>query len=174
MVNRIVKLPINHSFFLFGARGTGKSTLLKGQFGAIKHHWIDLLDDMVLDKYLMNPQLLQQEIQALDRPKRPEWIIIDEVQKAPRLLNVVHQMIEGENKQKFALTGSSARKLKQKGVNLLAGRAFVENLFPLTALELGKGFNLSDTLQWGTLPHATNLTDPEDKKKYLLAFLLTH
>src|SRR5258708_3847104 len=132
MVIRMAKLPTNNSFFLFGARGTGKSSLLKVVFEGKNTLWIDLLNEDVLEKYLLRPQVLAEEINVLRDEQKPEWVIIDEVQKAPRLLNVVHQLIESPNKIKFALTGSSARRLRQKGVNLLAGRAWIENLFPLT------------------------------------------
>ncbi|MBI3295276.1 MAG: AAA family ATPase [Deltaproteobacteria bacterium] len=119
----MLELPKGQSFFLFGARGTGKSSLLKERFSLKKTLWLDLLNDTTLEKYLLSPQMLVQEVEGLKPRERPKWIVIDEVQKVPKLLNAVHQMIESDLGIHFALTGSSSRRLKQKGVNLLAGRA---------------------------------------------------
>jgi len=94
---------------------------------------------------------------------KPEWVVIDEVQKAPKLLDVVHSEIE-KRKIKFALTGSSARKLKKGGANLLAGRAFVNYLYPLTFVELETEFRLIDALSWGTLPFVVNSSDDIERK----------
>ena len=131
--------PSNHSsFFLFGARGTGKSTWLKDHFLQENVLYFDLLDPAIENLFLTQPQRFKEQIlSALEKQQKLNWIIVDEVQKCPALLNYVHMLIE-EKKLKFALSGSSARRLKQKGVNLLAGRAFIEHLFPLTQWEIGR------------------------------------
>ena len=118
----------------------------------------------------MHPELLREEYLALPLIKRPTLIVIDEVQKLPKLLDVVHSMIE-EFKVRFILTGSSARKLKQKGANLLAGRAFEYHLFPFTSIELGAHFDLQQALTFGLLPKIWNLTDDEDKKDFLRSYV---
>lgn len=173
MVNRFIKLPKSNSYFLLGPRGSGKSSLLKARFSGEKCLWIDLLDDDLLDRYQINPQALKNEILGLSAAQKPNWVVIDEVQKAPKLLNVVHQLIESNLKINFVLTGSSARRLKQKGTNLLAGRAFVEYLFPFTHNELNENFDLCQVLSWGTLPKIFSLDD-ESKANYLRSYALTY
>ncbi len=102
-----------------------------------------------------------------------EWVIIDEVQKAPKLLDIVHKLIK-ERRFKFALTGSSARKLKRGAANLLAGRAHVYNMFPLTCKELGGDANLDEVLKFGTLPEIFSLNDPKAKAKFLKSYAHTY
>ena len=131
MIPRILKIPKSSSFFLFGARGTGKSTLLKQSFENDQCLWIDLLNPEVEERLLQKPMTLKELWASQKKP----WVVIDEVQKLPKLLDVVHAMIENEG-VKFALTGSSARKLKRGQANLLAGRAFSLELFPFCAPEL--------------------------------------
>ena len=106
---------------------------------------------------------------------KPEWIIIDEVQKIPQILDVVHQLIE-KHQVKFALTGSSARKLKRAQANMLAGRAFNFSLFPLSFEEINDKFVLQDALRWGTLPKlfAGELVETIDKKRYLKSYVSTY
>ena len=171
MFNRVVKFPQNNSFFLFGARGTGKTFLLKERFEASQALYIDLLDPEQNETYSLRPQTLAEQIAAL--PKETDWIIIDEIQKAPKLLDLVHQQIETSH-FKFALSGSSARKLKHGGANLLAGRAFVKHLFPLTAREIGERFSLESALAWGTLPRLFLLNNPADKLDFLRAYTYTY
>ena len=156
MYNRLFKPPTK-SFFLFGPRGTGKSTLLKQQFP--KAHTVNLLLERQYQSYLMNPETFYNEIQGI-KPKT--WIIVDEVQRLPNLLNYVHQLIE-EKKWNFVLTGSSARKLKSTGINLLAGRAITKTLHPFVPLELGDDFNLMQSLKTGTLPIIWDGNDKEDR-----------
>ncbi|MBD3347095.1 MAG: AAA family ATPase [Chitinivibrionales bacterium] len=176
MYERQLHLSKNYSFFLFGMRGTGKSTLLKHSFKDSNVFWIDLLlaeEDL---KYRKNPDILKHEITALKNDNNlPQFVIIDEIQKIPALLDVVHYLIENE-KLKFALTGSSARKIKRGGGNLLAGRAFVQNLFPLTHIELGKDFSLEKALAWGTLPALYNeqIDSQTDKTRFLKAYVYTY
>ena len=174
MVKRLCKLSKTNSYFLFGARGTGKSSLLQETFKNKNSLWIDLLNEELLDQYQLQPQSLLQQIKLLPKDKRPHWIIIDEVQKAPKLLNVVHQIIESNLGIKFALTGSSARRLRQKGVNLMAGRAWVEDLFPFTHRELGDSFDLNQVLKWGSLPKMLSLKDDQEKANYLRSYALTY
>ncbi len=171
MFHRIADLTHSNSFFLFGPRGTGKSTLLHDRFKKEKAYFIDLLDPTLEDLFHRNPGELQQQVAAL--PAKIQWIVLDEIQKAPRLLDVVHHLIESSNRR-FILTGSSARKLKRGASNLLAGRAFVYALHPLTFLELGDAFNLKDVLHWGTLPKIFHLNSAQDKSAYLRAYALTY
>ncbi|MFH1653420.1 MAG: AAA family ATPase [Pseudomonadota bacterium] len=171
MFHRLLNPLKSNSFFIFGARGTGKTTFLKSFFSNIKTIWIDLLDPTVEDNYSRRPNLLGQQIEAVLGDI--EWVVIDEIQKTPKLLNLVHKYIEEYN-IKFALTGSSARKLKRGSANLLAGRAFMNYLFPLTHVEMGEFFDLGSALQWGTLPKAVLLNSPEEKKAFLDAYALTY
>jgi predicted AAA+ superfamily ATPase len=99
--------------------------------------------------------------------------VIDEIQKAPKLLDLVHQQIES-SRFKFALTGSSARKLRHGTANLLAGRAFVYHLFPLTAGEIGDQFSLQAALSWGTLPRAVTLGSDHNRRDFLRAYTHTY
>ncbi len=171
MVNRIIQFTAKNNFFLFGARGTGKTHLLKERYASEGNWYIDLLNPELARKYLLQPSVFVQELAA--RKPVPEWVIIDEVQKAPALLDLIHQRIESD-KQKFILSGSSARKLKRGAANLLAGRAFVYNLYPLTAKEIGDQFDLGEALSWGTQPKLLELTDTQDKKEYLRAYANTY
>jgi len=168
MVNRNCILSKTNSFFLFGARGTGKSTLVKEHLKSVPHLYVDLLR-------LAERDSLSEDPDALERRILPgmEWVFIDEVQRVPGILDTVHRLIE-ERGTKFALTGSSARKLKAGGANVLAGRAFVSELFPLTSTELGEQFNLEDALCWGGLPKLQSLKSSEDKIAYLESYALTY
>ena len=169
-VSRLCSLPEHNSFFLFGARGTGKTTLLK-QLPFLKDaFYIDLLNNDTEEKYALNPQLLLEQVRAM---KDGEWVIIDEIQKNPKLLGHVHILIE-ERKINFALTGSSSRKLKRGGADLLAGRAWSFSLFPLTARELGQDFDLQQALQWGTLPKVVFLSSSQDRSRFLRTYAQTY
>lgn len=171
---RICKPLKLNSFFLFGARGVGKTTFL-GSYLPNKKIWmIDLLDNAIEDQYARRPDQLFEQIAA--RAAELEWVVIDEIQKVPALLNTVHRILETTEFKppKFALTGSSARKLRRGSANLLAGRAFVYNLFPLTHLELGEHFDLDTVLNWGSLPKIFNLADHESRSEYLRAYGLTY
>jgi predicted AAA+ superfamily ATPase len=164
MYKRSQNLPNNLSFFLFGPRGTGKSSIIKKQF--TDSDYIDLLDSGVYLDLLARPDRLKNYINSPEKP-----IIIDEIQRIPELLNEVHRLIENNN-YNFILTGSSPRKLKKSEANLLAGRALKYNLFPLTAVELGEDFKLEMALEFGMLP---SLYDPEkselDPNKYLESYV---
>jgi len=138
--------PPKGSYFLFGPRGSGKSTWLRRLHPDA--HWIDLLDEGRYQAYLVDPSLFSSELEALaDR----STVVIDEVQRLPNLLNVVHQKIETK-RLRFALSGSSARKLRRGGVNLLAGRALLRHLHAYVPQELGSRFRLDEALDVGTLP----------------------
>lgn len=171
MFQRIVKLTLSNSFFVFGARGTGKSTLIQQRFGEKKILYFDLLDPEVEDRFARKPKLLEDQVLA--QANELEWVIVDEVQRVPKLLNLVHRLIE-KTAVKFILTGSSARKLKRGAANLLAGRAFVYRFFPLTSWEMGQKFNLADYLAWGSLPKVLGYSSVADKADYLKAYALTY
>lgn len=168
MVDRLVNPLTSNSFFLFGARGTGKSTFIKDRF-ALNSLYLDLLDPALEDRLSRNPN----DLHVIVGDSSPEWIIIDEVQKAPRILDIVHSLIESR-KQKFILTGSSARKLKRGGANLLAGRAFVYELFPLVSYEIGEHCHLPSLLQFGSLPKVVTTQSLEERKTYLRSYALTY
>jgi predicted AAA+ superfamily ATPase len=164
MYSRLLKSPRAKSFFLFGPRGTGKTTWVKATFpDAI---YLDLLEAEVYNDLLANPQRLENFIPKAFR----DWIIIDEVQRIPDLLHEVHRLIE-KYKYKFVMTGSSARKLRRRGPNLLAGRALTYRMHALTAVEFGKDFNLSHSLTHGQLP---SVHTEEDPKKYLESYVKTY
>ncbi len=143
---RLLKVPEKKSFFLFGPRGTGKSSWISKTFP--NSHIFDLLESETYNRLLAHPQDL---LSLVPKEKHNFHIVIDEVQRIPALLNEVHRLIENK-KLIFVLSGSSARKLRRQGVNLLAGRALNISMFPLTALEMGKDFNLKDSLKFGMLP----------------------
>lgn len=164
MYSRLLHPPQAKSFWLFGPRGTGKTTWVKSTFpNAV---YVDLLEAEVFNDLLANPQRLQTLI-----PKQfTDWIIVDEVQRIPELLNEIHRLIE-THKWKFVLTGSSARKLRKKGVNLLAGRALTYAMHPLTAIELGSDFDLAHSLTYGQLPCAYTESNPQ---AYLESYVKTY
>ena len=142
---RITKPP-HDSFFLFGPRGVGKSTWSRTHFA--RAHRIDLLDEGRYQDLLGNPRLFADELRTL---RRGSWVVLDEIQRIPGLLNEVHRFIE-ERGLRFVLLGSSARKLKTGGTNLLAGRAQWKVMFPLLPEELGDDFALDTVLRYGSIP----------------------
>jgi predicted AAA+ superfamily ATPase len=189
MFARTCKIPKNNSFFLFGARGTGKTSLLRDQIIGDNLLWLDLLDRRIEDRYALTPDLLYEECKAKSRlhsgsgtsasdhqRKSFDWVVIDEIQKNPRLLDTVHRIIESQEfvPPKFALTGSSARKLRHGGANLLAGRAFVRNLYPLTHRELGDDFELDRILAYGSLPKIFSCSDDAERADFLTSYGLTY
>ncbi len=145
-IERFFSAPIDN-FFIFGPRGTGKSTWLKKTFPDA--HLIDLLDDKTYRNLIAQPERIKQIVSANPKTKR---FIIDEVQKAPVLLDSIHGLIEEYKTHQFVLTGSSARKLRRGGVNLLAGRALLTYFHPFMAAELGTKFSLDAALNTGLLP----------------------
>ena len=151
MFDRDIVLPApgEETFFLWGPRQTGKSTLLKARFP--RSRWLDLLRADEFRRYTANPEFLRQEIEADGRAAPGERIVIDEIQKVPALLDEVHWLIENRGVH-FALCGSSARKVRRGAANLLGGRAVRYELHGLTAAELGAEFDLSRMLNHGYLP----------------------
>lgn len=143
-----IHLPEKQSTFLWGARQTGKSCFLKQKYPNAIYY--DLLDTHEFIRLSKSPYLLREEIKALPQEYLTNPIIIDEIQKIPILLNEVQLLMQNMDIQ-FILCGSSARKLKQNAVNLLGGRAWIYNFFPLISLEI-YDFNLLTALQHGLLP----------------------
>ena len=145
MYTRLAQVP-EQSFFLLGMRGVGKSTWARQAFpDALR---LDLLDEALFTDLLADPALFRQLLSGVGAG---EWVVVDEVQRIPSLLNEVHRMIE-ERGVRFALLGSSARKLRAAGTNLLAGRALRKAMHPLTPAELGDEFDLDEALRYGTIP----------------------
>jgi predicted AAA+ superfamily ATPase len=163
MYPRIFKPAIKSSYFLFGPRGSGKSSWLKTHYK--KSNYVDLLDAEIFYDLTAQPKNLSKYITDNKYP-----VIIDEVQKIPALLDEVHRLIESK-KYLFVLTGSSARKLKKSGVNLLAGRALTYNFYPLTSVEMKDDFDMSFALKYGLLPMATKAENP---KKFLQSYVATY
>lgn len=150
MIPRICDIPPNRSFFLFGPRQTGKSTLVNAAFTS--EVWkIDLLMTDQFLKYSKHPHLLRLEALEKIENQGIQRIFIDEIQRVPELLNEVHFLIEKTGCQ-FLMTGSSARKLRKGGTNLLAGRAVQRRLFPFVYQEIADAFSLDEVLRFGTLP----------------------
>jgi predicted AAA+ superfamily ATPase len=143
-------------FFLLGPRGTGKTLWCSHRYpDALR---IDLLDPAALRQYSAQPERLRELVEANPAKKQ---IVVDEIQKLPELLEVVHLLIERKTGQQFILTGSSARKLRRHGVNLLGGRAAQKHLHPYMAAELGDRFNLAKALRQGMLPVVWAADDPQ-------------
>lgn len=145
MLDRILAPP-TQSFFLMGPRGSGKSTWLRSKFPDARV--IDLLSEEKFQQLLADPSLFADEIRAL---KAGSWVIVDEIQRLPQLLNEVHRCLE-EKRLRFVLCGSSGRKLRRAGVNLLAGRALNRAMHPFLPEEIAEGFDLDQALQYGLLP----------------------
>jgi predicted AAA+ superfamily ATPase len=146
LITRLLKAP-DRSFFLFGPRGVGKTTWLKEVFA--EAFFVDLLDSSLYLELSQKPGNLEA---MLGKLPEDSWVVIDEIQKIPSLLDEIHRLME-ENQWRFAMCGSSARKLRRGGVNLLGGRAVVRNLDAFSYGELGSArFNPEFSLQWGSLP----------------------
>ncbi|MFH2069010.1 MAG: AAA family ATPase [Candidatus Omnitrophota bacterium] len=160
-------IPPKNSFFLFGPRGTGKTTWLRQNFS--KAVWVDLLEPEVFRSYSARPERLEEVILAQPNKKA---VVVDEIQKIPELLNVVHALIEKKLGIQFILTGSSSRKLKRTGADLLAGRVIKKELHPFMAAELNTKFNLSSALKQGLLPLVTSAREAEDVLKTYAALYM--
>lgn len=165
-VGRFFQEP-RSSYFLFGPRGTGKSTWLRA------HHpealWVDLLQPDVHRQYAARPERLRDLVRA---HREHDVVVVDEVQKVPELLDVVHGLIEERRGLRFVLTGSSARKLKRSGVDLLAGRALLRYLHPFMAAELGPSFNADRALKLGLLPLVWDAEEPAEALNAYVALYL--
>lgn len=158
-VLQLAKITAKKSFFLFGPRGTGKSFLIRKSFGP-QTPVINLLKASFQLRLLQNPNQLEEIIDETISEEQ-SLVVIDEIQKVPLLLDEVHRLIEERN-LRFLLTGSSARRLKNDGANLLAGRAWVAELFPLTFSEIPQ-FNLDRYLRYGGLPAVVLSDEPEEQ-----------
>lgn len=159
---KLKELLSKKSHFLFGPRGTGKSTLIKTEFQSEVHVY-DLLDDSVYERLIRDPKIISQR---LDK----KIVVIDEIQRIPKLLNEVHRIITSSD-VRFLLTGSSARKLRESSVNLLGGRAWQAEMHPLTSFEISD-FDLVKYLNRGGLPHIYQSDYPEEELRAYVALYL--
>jgi predicted AAA+ superfamily ATPase len=168
LVKRLFQAP-KESFFLFGPRGTGKSTWLHQAFPHALY--VDMLDQEAFRTYLARPERLGE---LVDGSPQAHTIIIDEIQKAPDLLDEVHRLIEAKRARhlQFILTGSSARKLKRAGTDLLAGRVILKTMHPFMAAELGPRFSLSRAMQMGMVPLILGAADPEETLRSYVSLYL--
>ena len=164
-IKRKLVLPPK-SFFLFGPRGVGKSFLMKETLNP--KYSFTLLDQRLYLELSKDPGKIRE---YLFQAKKGDWVLIDEIQKIPGLLDEVHYLIE-EKKFNFALSGSSARKLKRSGANLLAGRALTTNLYPFSLSELGYEYNLKSILEFGALPLA--IADQKNAINFLHSYFGTY
>jgi len=165
LIARFLSCP-ELSFFIFGPRGTGKSTWLKQVLpDAVR---FDLLDAALFLELSRDPHRLEAMIGNLGTGG---WVVLDEIQKIPALLDEVHRLME-TRRWRFALCGSSARKLRRGGANLLAGRALTLSMESFSAVELGKGFDLDFALDWGLLPFVHN--QPNEAADILSAYVNTY
>lgn len=166
MYSRLLQEPLlsDRSFFLFGPRGVGKTTWIRERIPDALY--LDLLDHQLYLELLTHPERLRDLIPV----GHEGWIVLDEVQRAPLVLNEVHRLIETRG-HRFVLTGSSARSLRRRGVNLLGGRAALYRLFPLTAVEAGTDFSLERALRYGGLPSVYVRKDPH---RYLAFWIETY
>ena len=153
LYTRLTSRP-RRSFFLFGVRGVGKSTWARSELPDAAR--FDLLDEALFHELIGRPGRFAEMVAGIPDQK---WIVVDEVQRAPALLNEVHRLIE-ERGRRFALLGSSARKLRAAGTNLLAGRAGRKAMFPLVPEEMGQDFDLERVLRLGSLPLVLASEDP--------------
>lgn len=166
---RLQGLKTRQSLFLFGARGTGKSTLLKALVSEKDSLWIDLLDYRQESRLSKNPDRLSFMLEGAGAGSgRFKRAVIDEVQKIPKLLDIVHK--ESGKRTQFIMTGSSARRLKRGKANLLAGRAALFFLYPLACFELRGAFDLKNHLQFGGLPGVLNLKSKKEKLLFLESY----
>ncbi len=171
MIQRTCNFPDSNSFFLFGPRGSGKTTLLTQKYTPLDALFVDLLDIELFDQFMLDPNRFSALINQKEHLHKR--VIVDEVQKFPKILDVIHSQIQ-KTKRQFILTGSSSRRLKQKGTNLLAGRAWVYQLFPFSSFELKTIFELKKVLEWGALPEAYLAKSPLESREYLNAYVGTY
>jgi predicted AAA+ superfamily ATPase len=164
-ISRFFRLP-KKSFFLFGPRGTGKSTWLRHELPDAV--FVDLLKPEVYRELQARPERLREMAKGSTRNRT---VVVDEVQRVPELLSVVHEVLEQPEAPQFVLTGSSARKLRRGGVDLLAGRALLRTLHPFMAAELAE-FRLDEALRFGLLPLVVADEDPEDTLRGYAALYL--
>lgn len=168
MYPRFGTLP-SRSFFLLGPRGTGKTTWLRSILPQGEVRWYDLLDDRELARLVRSPEVFRAEVRALPSNS---WVVVDEVQRLPDLLRDVHGLLtEHPEGVRFALTGSSARKLRRAGVDLLPGRVVHRRFFPLTLAERGPDLDIDEALRFGGLPAVVSEPDLRGKAELLTAYV---
>ena len=172
MIPRMFNPPKENSFFLFGPRQTGKSTLISETFSQTNTIRYNLLRQTDLVRLQTKPDVLL--LDCLQRPPQKTHLVIDEIQKLPELLDVVQAILMEPNPPIFVLSGSSARKLKRQGANLLAGRVWTRNLHPFTHLELGSEFDLERAFHRGTLPPMYLARDQNEAAENLNAYVATY
>jgi uncharacterized protein len=171
MLSRTINLKKHHhSLFLFGPRQTGKTCLINNTLSP--DIFINLLKHDEFLRYARDVSLLSKEAKALKRSKA--LIVIDEIQRCPELLNEVQLIMQDRPGFQFIMTGSSARKLKRTGINLLGGRAITLHLYPFTHEELGKDFSLDEAMRFGTLPKISLEKDKQDKARLLKSYIETY
>ncbi len=170
MIRRLPELAPRRSFFLFGARGTGKTTLILKRYQSQNTLWIDLLSYEEEEKFSQNPD----ELIFILNQKRYNAVVIDEIQKIPKLLDVVQKIMREKTRIQFILTGSSARRLKRGSANLLAGRAIQYYLFPFSVFELNSASSMSSILEYGTLPEVWNIKSKLEKEEFLKSYVQTY
>ena len=174
-IPRSLELPTESSFFLFGPRQVGKTTLIRNTFIDSSTLYFDLL---VLEEFIVlstDPSAFRSQVEA--KKDTIKHVVIDEIQKLPELLDEVHSLIEKYKSINFILSGSSARKLKNQGANLLGGRAWTLSLGPLTHQELKGDFDLKTALEYGTLPQIYLLAQSGrtmEAQKYLKSYVNTY
>jgi len=154
-LKRLLSLPVGkNSFFLFGPRQTGKTTLVQKSIAEHESMQINLLHNETFLKYKKNPVIFRNEVKFFMEQNRGKTVFVDEIQKLPEILDEIHSLLEEYKKRiSFIMTGSSARKLRRvSATNLLGGRAWSFSLFPFTHVEMGEHFSLSHVLQYGSLP----------------------
>ncbi|MCF8039591.1 MAG: AAA family ATPase [Desulfohalobiaceae bacterium] len=155
------------SLFIFGPRGTGKTTWLQKTFPDA--YVVDLLDDKIFRNHVAHPERIKEIVKANPQTKR---YVIDEIQKVPAMLDSIHGLIENYTTHQFILTGSSARKLRRGGVNLLAGRALLTHFHPFMAAELGKDFSLETSLKNGLIPLIVSANAPDKALEAYIALYM--
>ena len=168
MFARSLSVPRSSSF-LFGPRGTGKTTWVRTSLPDA--YTVNLLPPAAALRYEREPSLLRAEVLAQARDR---WIVLDEVQRVPQLLDEVHFLMEEHGYKKFVLTGSSARKLKRGAANLLAGRAILKRLYPLTAAETEFSVPVSQLLRFGSLPLSVTAEDDAAREDFLRAYVTVY
>jgi predicted AAA+ superfamily ATPase len=173
-IDRLLRLPDNNTFFLFGPRQTGKSTLLQQTYGDKRCLRYDLLNTETYTRLLSRPELLRMEVETAMARGEGRRVLIDEIQRVPALLDEVHSLVETYKDLRFALSGSSARKLKRTHANMLGGRAWTLRLYPLTAHEIGPSFALADTLRFGALPSVVLSPDDTARSELLRSYVDTY
>lgn len=177
----IQTLSNQQSILVLGPRGTGKTSFLNQLIRTFKNYYVtDLLDGDLYNNYLKKPALLYSEVKALLKQKKatkkdPLYLMIDEIQLLPQLLNEVHRCIEEfKSHIVFILTGSSARKLKRENANLLAGRAFSFDFYPLNFSEINIRDNFNQVMLYGSIPMSLTNQDIQSRTKYLKTYVHTY